>query len=492
MPADTYDLLIRGGTVVDGTGSPGVQADVAVRGDRIAAIGALDGATAEREIDATGRTVAPGFVDVHSHDDAAALSTPLDFKLQQGVTTDIVGNCGAGVAPLRDGQTMPGTELIMGALPDVKWHTFGEYMAAVEAHKPAINIGCFVPHGAVRYRRMGMDRRPPEADELAAMEADVEEGMAAGALGLSTGLIYPPGAFAATNEIVTLSKVAARHGGIYMSHIRNEAEELLSAVEEAISIGRDAALPVQVSHHKAAAPSVWGKTADSIRIIEEAKSSGVDVAFDVYPYMAGSTVLSAARGVRRDIDPDTIMVASVQHRREYEGKMLSEIGEMLGITAPDDIVARVLSEEPLAVAVFFSMHEDDVRRVISHPLCMIGSDGIPTPTGKPHPRLYGTFPRVIETYVREERLFSLEEGVRKMTSLPAGRFGLAERGTLREGWFADIVVFNADTIADVATYQEPRQYPTGVDYVIVNGAVAAEGKQQTQHHAGRLLRRGVA
>ncbi|MEX0682124.1 MAG: D-aminoacylase [Dehalococcoidia bacterium] len=492
MPDEPYDLLIRGGTVVDGTGALRVKADVGVRGDRIAAVGALDGATAARVIDATGRVVSPGFVDVHAHDDAAALSTPLDFKLLQGVTTDIVGNCGAGVAPLRDGQPVPSTELIMGALPDVKWQSFGEYMAAVEAHKPAINIGCFVPHGAVRYVHMGMDRRPPDAAELAAMQADIDEGMAAGALGLSTGLIYPPGTFAQTDEIVALSAVAARSGGIYMSHIRNEAENLLSAVEEAITIGRDAGLPVEISHHKAAAPSVWGKTADSIRMIEDARDSGLDVTFDVYPYTAGSTVLSAARGVRREIDPDTIVVASTQNHREYEGKTLTEIGEMIGVTDGEEIVARVLSEEPLAVAIFFSMHEDDVRRVIAHPMCMIGSDGIPTPTGKPHPRLYGTFPRVLQTYVRQERLFSLEEGVRKMTSLPAGRFQLAERGTLREGWFADIVVFNSDTIADVATYQEPRHYPTGVDYVVVNGTVAGEGKEQAERHAGRLLRRGKA
>ena len=292
-------------------------------------------------------------------------------------------------------------------------------MDAVEAHHPAVNIGCFVPHGIVRFRQLAMDKRAPDANELAAMEADVDEGMAAGALGMSTGLIYPPGRFAATAEIVSLAGVAARHGGIYMSHIRNEAEALLEAVEEAITIGREAGLPVQISHHKASAPSVWGKTADSIRLIETACESGTDVAFDVYPYTAGSTVLAAARGVRRDIDPDEIVVASVNERHEYEGKSLRQIGRMLGIDDPLQTISRVLSEEPGAVAIFHSMHEDDVRRVVSHPLCMIGSDGIPTPTGKPHPRLYGTFPRVLQRYVREEKLMSLEEAVRKMTSLPA-------------------------------------------------------------------------
>jgi N-acyl-D-aspartate/D-glutamate deacylase len=491
MP-EKYDLLIRGGNVIDGSGSPGKVTDVGVRGDRIAAIGDLADADAVRVIEAGGRVVCPGFIDVHAHDDAAVISTPMDFKLMQGVTTDIVGNCGAGVAPLRDGRLMPGVDLIMGSTPEVSWQTFAEYMDAVETSRPAVNVGCFVPHGVVRYRHLGMDTRAPNEGELAAMQADVDEGMAAGALGFSTGLIYPPGRFAETAEVVALSRVAAGHGGLYMSHIRNEAEELLEAVEEAITIGRQAGLPVQISHHKAAAPSVWGKTSDSIAMIEEANTGGDDVAFDVYPYTAGSTVLSAAQAVRRDIDPDTIAVASTEKTPEYEGKTLREIGAMLGVDDPHEIVRRVLATEPMCVAIFHSMHEEDVRRVVSHPLCMVGSDGIPTPSGKPHPRLYGTFARVLERYVREESLMPIEESIRKMTALPAERFKLAGRGRLQAGFFADIVVFDPQTIADVATYQEPRQYPAGIDYVIVNGQVAAEGHRQTERHAGRLLRRGRA
>jgi len=486
-----FDLLIRGGTVVDGTGAPGVRADVGIRAGRIAAIGSLDG-SAKREIDARGRAVTPGFIDVHAHDDAAVLSTSMDFKLMQGVTTDIVGNCGAGVAPaLGDGlRGLPGVEIVLGPLPVATWTTFGEYMQAVDDADLAINVGCFVPHGIVRARHLGMDRRAPDPAELAAMQADVDEGMAAGALGMSTGLIYMPGTFAATDEVVALTGVVAKHGGIYMSHIRDESERLLEAVEEAITIGREAGCPVEISHHKASARSVWGKTADSIEMIEKAREGGVDVTFDVYPYTAGSTILSAARGVTREIEPDAIMVASVREHREYEGKTLGEIGELLGIEDPREIVNRVLADEPSAVAVFFSMHEDDVRRVLAHPLCMIGSDGIPSPTGKPHPRLYGTFPRVLGTYVREVGLVSLEEGVRKMTSLPAQRMNLPDRGELREGFAADIVVFDPATITDVATYQEPRQYPAGIDYVVVNGEVAAEHGRQNAARAGKLLRRG--
>ncbi len=490
----SYDIIIRGGTVLDGTGAPGRISAVAISGERIAAIGNVDGESA-KEIDASGLTVTPGFIDVHSHDDAAVLVSPMSFKLMQGVTTDVVGNCGAGVAPaLRDGlRGLPGVELILGPLPkEAGWTTFGEYMDAVEAAKPAINIGCFLPHGMVRARHLGMDRRAPDANELAAMQADVDEGMAAGALGMSTGLIYPPGAWAKTDEIVELSKVVARHNGLYISHIRNEAEQLLEAVDEAISIGREAGLPVQISHHKAASPDSWGKTADSIRMIEEANTAGQDVAFDAYPYAAGSTVLSAARAVRRDIDPDAIVVASVNEHREYEGKSIRQIGEMFDISDPREVVSRVLSEEPAAVAVLHTMHEDDVRRVLAHPLCMIGSDGIPTPTGKPHPRLYSCFPRVIHRYSREAGLFSLEEAIRKMTSLPAKRFKLADRGELREGAFADIVIFDADRIEDVATYEEPRQHPKGISYVLVNGRVAAEHGKQVETHAGRLVRRGVS
>jgi N-acyl-D-amino-acid deacylase len=488
-----YDLIIRGGDVIDGTGAPARKGDVAVRDGRIAAVGAIEGGAA-RVIEAAGLAVAPGFIDVHAHDDAACLSTPMDFKLMQGVTTDIVGNCGAGVAPAsKDNRRgLPGVELILGPLPEGSWTTFGEYMASVERERPAINIGCFVPHGIVRYRHVGMERRAPDTGELAEMQADVDEGMAAGALGLSTGLIYQPGTNAKTDEVVALAKMAARYGGMYMSHIRNEAEALLEAVEEAITIGREAGLPVQISHHKAAAPEVWGKTTDSIAMIEKARGDGTDVAFDMYPYTAGSTILAAAQGVRREIVPDSIMVASTNSHPEYEGKTLSQIGEMLGIDEPLAIISRVLSEEPAAVAIFHSMHEDDVRRVLSHPLCMVGSDGIPTPTGKPHPRLYGTFPRVLGRYVREERLMPLEESVRKMTSLPAKRFKLAERGELREGWAADVVIFDPRTVADTATYEAPRQYPAGIEYVIVNGQIAAEGGKQTERHAGRLLRRGQA
>jgi N-acyl-D-amino-acid deacylase len=489
MPEKSYDLLIRGGTVVDGTGAPGVRADVAVDGGRIAAIGAPSNEPAVRTIDAAGRIVAPGFIDVHAHDDAAVLTTPMDFKLMQGVTTDIVGNCGAGIAPHNPERgSVPAISMVLGEIGEASWRSFGEYMAAVERARPAVNVACLVPHGVVRYAAIGMDMRAPAPGELDEMREHVREGMAAGAVGLSTGLIYPPGRFAETDEIIECAKEAAAQGGVYVSHIRDEGERLMEAVEEAVRIGAEAGLPAQISHHKASGEKSWGRTRDSISYIEGRRAAGQDVTFDVYPYTAASTVLSAFIVQPEGADPDSVLLASVPGRPELEGKTLRQAAEELDLPV-EDATSSILRAAPGAVAIFFTMDEADVQRVVSHEMCMIGSDGIPTPGGKPHPRLYGTFPRVLQKYVREERLLSLEEGVRKMTSLPARRFKLGKRGELREGWSADIVVFDAGAIADVATYEEPRQYPAGIDYVIVNGTVAAESGRQAERHAGTLVRR---
>jgi N-acyl-D-amino-acid deacylase len=489
MP-ERYDVLIRRGTVVDGTGEPGVRADVGIRGDRIAAIGSLTDAEASRVIDAAGLTVAPGFIDVHSHDDAACLTTPLDFKLMQGVTTDVLGNCGAGIAPHNPeqrGNMILGN--VLGEMPESTWRTFGEWMRVVEKASPAINVACLVPHGAVRYATLGMNSRVPEDAELDEMREQIDEGMAAGAVGFSTGLVYPPGAFARTEELIECAKMAARHSGVYVSHIRNEGDRLLEAVEEAATIGEQAGLPVQISHHKAGGPANWGKVSQTIAYMKERRAAGHDITFDVYPYIAASSVLSSFVAAPSGMLLDQVLLSSVPGHPEVEGKTLRESAAILGVSETD-VTTHVLRESPGAVAVFFLMNEDDVRTVVSQPECMIGSDGLPTPGGKPHPRLYGTFPRVIQRYVREEKVLSLEEAVRKMTSLPADRFKLAGRGRIAEGAFADIVVFDPATIEDVATYEEPRQYPAGIDYVLVNGVVAAEGGRQAERSSGRLLRRG--
>jgi N-acyl-D-amino-acid deacylase len=325
------------------------------------------------------------------------------------------------------------------------------------------------------------------------MRAMVEEGMQAGAIGLSTGLIYQPGRWAKTPEIIELAKVAAKHGGIYTSHIRNEGPGLLEAVREAITIGEESGCPVQLSHHKAGSPACFGLTKDSLALISQARGRGLDISVDVYPYVASSSSLAAMSraGVRGMWEAIPSIIASVKYNHEkYEGKYVSQIAQELDLT-PDDAVRTILEEEENTPSVvMFTMHEDDVRRVISDDHAMVGSDGLPT-DGKPHPRLYGTMARVLEQYVRNEPVLALEEAVRKMTSLPASKHRITERGLLQPGWFADIVVFDPATIADVATYQDPRRYPAGIDCVIVNGQVAAQDGRQTPARAGRMLRRNA-
>jgi N-acyl-D-amino-acid deacylase len=495
MSPARYDLLIRGGRLIDGTGAPARAADLAVAGGRIAALGAIEG-EAGAVIDAAGLVVCPGFIDVHSHDDVALINVPgLDFKAAQGVTTVVCGNCGAGAAPANERLQQfyrRGVEGILGPVAEFRWRSLGEFYQTVRDAQPTINAAFLVPHGAFRVAAMGWENRPPSDAELAAMKELLAEGMAAGAVGMSTGLIYPPGAFADTAELIELASVVARYGGIYASHIRNEADHLLEAVREAIRIGEEAGLPVQISHHKASGQANWGLTEQSLPVIDEARARGLDVTIDAYPYTAASTALAAIapRGrLAERMDPHDVMVASVKHQHQYEGKRLDEIASMMDLPVEEATSRLLREEENSPVAVMFIMEEGDVRRVLQHHTCMIGSDGIPSPTGKPHPRLYGTFPRVLGRYVRDEGLLSLEEAVRRMTSLPAHKFRLADRGEIREGAWADLVVFDPDEVADTATYDEPRQYPRGIAAVIVNGQVVVEGGRPQQRPAGQVLSR---
>jgi N-acyl-D-amino-acid deacylase len=492
--ATSYDTIIRGGDVIDGTGAPSRPADVAVREGRIAAIGEIEGEAAA-VIDASGLAVAPGFIDVHSHDDVALLNMPgLDFKAAQGVTTVVCGNCGAGAAPANERFEQfykRGVEGILGPVERFTWRSIPEFYDAVRAAGPSVNAAFLVPHGPLRVAAMGWERRPPAPDELSVMKEHLAEGMASGAVGFSTGLIYAPGAFAPTDELIELAKVAAEHGGIYVSHIRDEGPNLLDAIAEAIQIGEEARLPVQISHFKASGRANFGMTERSLPAVDEARARGLEVTFDAYPYDAASTALNAL--VRhgelvRGMQPEDVMVASVKHERKYEGKRLSEIAEMMDLPV-EDAIERLLREEENAVSVvMFVMDNADVRRVLQHPMCMIGSDGLPTP-GKPHPRLYGTFPRVLGHYARDGGLLSTEEAVRRMTSLPAQTFRIPERGVLREGAWADLVVFDPATVDDVATYDDPRRYPAGIPHVLVNGQAVVSDGRPAARPAGRVLRR---
>jgi N-acyl-D-amino-acid deacylase len=488
-----FDLVIRHGLVVDGTGAPAFPADVAIAGDRIAAVGEVLGESA-RTIDASGLVVAPGFIDVHTHDDLAVLSTPaVDFKVRQGVTTDVVGNCGIGAAPASEAFMdfyRAALGAILGPVGDALWSTTDEYYRAVEQAGPSLNVASFVPHGTLRLLAMGMEQRPPAPAEMASMKEMLAQGMKAGALGLSTGLIYPPGMFSTTEELIELGRVAGEHGGIYASHIRDEGDGMLDAVAEALRIGEEGGVPVEVSHHKSMLERNWGRVEQSLHLIDEARARGLDATVDVYPYTAGSTYLAALAGRGDEMTGTELLVVSVKHQHEYEGMTLAEIAQRMGLPLREAALRLLQEEENAVVVVIFGMSEDDVQRVMRYEHAMFGSDGLPSPTGKPHPRLYGTFPRVLGRYVREQRLFSLEEAVCKMTSLPARKHHLRERGELRPGYFADLCLFDPETVVDRGTYQEPRQYPDGIPYVVVNGVLVVDGGVHTGAHAGRVLRHG--
>ena len=489
----THDLIIRNGTVIDGRGKPGFQADIGVEGDRITHIGALS-VDATQTIDATGRAVAPGFIDVHSHDDFALLDRPeCDFKIMQGVTTQVIGNCGFGAAPANDAYRnfLRGFGVtLFGPLGDFSWNTTEDFYRALEAHPAAVNVATLVPHAAVRYGALQGEKRPPSGQELSTMQALVREGMQAGAVGMSTGLFYAPGSYADTEEVIALAQVVSAYDGVYATHMRDEADGLLTSIQETLRIGEEAKVAVQISHHKAMGRKNWGRVKDSLALVEQARARGRDVTSDAYPYTAGSTALAALvqGGVVARVRPADILIASTPSRHEFEGKTLEEICALTGKPLQDTVDDLLAGEGESTVAVLFGMNEADVRQVLAHPTTMIGSDGIPSVEGKPHPRLYGTFARVLGKYVRTEQLLSLEDAVYRMTGFAAEKFHLTDRGIVREGAYADLVVFDPATVAEIGTYQQPRQYPLGIDYVVVNGKVTADHGRHTGQRNGLLLR----
>jgi N-acyl-D-amino-acid deacylase len=518
------ELLLRGGTVVDGTGSPARRADVGVRDGRIVRV-AKDLRSTGRTVDVRGLVVAPGFIDIHSHSDEAMFVSPaLESALHQGVTTVVCGNCGGASAPVLG---LAASELERDlARYEVErtWTSFGEYAVEVERNGTSINVCSFVGHGTLRMCVMGADAREPKTGELAAMKALLASALREGAIGLSTGLIYPPSAYGTTDEIDALAEVVREHGGLYASHIRNEGGKLLEAVGEGLEIGRRSGVRVELSHHKASGRPNWGKVRDSTALIERAQADGIDVTADQYPYTASSTGLAvlipnwAHEGgplamVERLRDPevrartrheyvetgrnwDAIVIARAAEHPEWSGRSVTDLAREAG-REPHDWTCDALIEHDGAVdIVHHSMSEDDVRYVMAKPYVAIGSDSRanapegPLSFGKPHPRSYGTFPRVLGRYARDEPVISLEDAVRKMTSLPASRLRLRDRGVVREGAAADLVAFDPQRIADRATYDDPHRYPEALPIVIVNGTVALEGGDDTGARAGRFLRLG--
>ena len=488
MP-EQYDLVIRGGTVIDGSGTPGERADVGVRGDRIATVGDLADAEAGEHIDATGLAVAPGFIDVHSHDDILVLTQPdVTGKALQGVTTVIVGNCGTGVVPR-------GRFAFSDEPSDLPaWDGYAGYLDAIDSHPPSINVATLVGHGTMRSATTGNDERMPGDAEMAQMRRWLIEGLEAGAVGISTGLVYEPGRYTPTEELIELARECGRLGALYASHIRGEGATLLDAVAEAIRIGDEAGCAVEISHHKATGSANWGKVKQSLALIEQARARGLDVTADQYPYTASSTnlfaiVQNARQGPDTGLRGDDIVIAASPSHPEHEGKRLAQIADELDLTV-DDAADRLLEDDGKALTVVsFGMDEADVRTVMSHPTTMIGTDGIDRGS-RPHPRHYGTYPRILGRYVREEGIVGLETAIHKMSGMPATKFRLAGRGFVREGYAADLVVFDPATVLDGATYEAPRDPPVGMPYVVVNGRLVVRDGAHTHERAGRALRRG--
>ncbi len=500
-----YDILIVNGTVIDGTGAPRYRADVAITGDRVVAVSRtpLARTNAKRVIDATSRIVAPGFIDLHAHLEPLPQLPGARSAVTQGVTLALGGPDGSSPWPL------------------------AAYMNARDQQGIGINVAYLVGHNTVRRAVMGTADRAPTADELARMRAMIARGMHDGAFGMSTGLKYIPGTYSKVDEVVALAQVAADSGGIYTSHLREEGLGLLDGVAEALEIGRRAHIPIELTHHKAVGQAMWGKSVVTLHMLDSARAAGVDVMADVYPYTATHTGISVlipswaladgdsafarrladsalADSIRRGIifnilndrgggDIARVQFAKVDWDRSLEGQTLADWAKRRGMApTPENGATLVIDAQRKggANAIYHVLDEADVERIMRHPMAMIASDGrLSTPgEGHPHPRGYGTFPRVLGHYVRDEHVLTLEEGVHKMTGMPAARLGLVDRGTLRAGAIADVVVFDANRIADRATFENPHQYAVGIDYVLVNGVAAVDGGRYMDSRAGKVLR----
>jgi len=478
---ELFDAVIFGGSVLDGSGADPVRADVGINGDRISAIGDLSEANAGSRIDASGRMVAPGFIDVHTHDDRAVLSSPdMPAKVSQGVTTVITGNCGVSLAPLA-GRDPPPPLNLLGNQDWFRFATVREYVDEVAAKPPALNLAMLAGHSTLRAGVMDELDRPATAAEIQRMEERLEEALCAGCIGMSTGLAYPPAIHAPTEEIVSLARRVAAHGGIYTTHMRNERDGVVDSVRETLDIGERANVPVVISHHKCSGRENWGLTRQTLPLIAAARKRQA-VNLDVYPYTASSTVLMAdwVEGAEK------VLVTWSGPHPELAGRDFAGIRNEWGCST-GEAVDRL---QP-AGAIYYQMDEADLRRILAFEDAMIGSDGLPHDT-HPHPRLWGTFPRVLGHYARDEKLFSLAQAVRRMTTVPAAVFGLKGRGSIRTGGFADLVVFDADEIIDAASFESPIRPSPGIALVMVNGRAVWRAGAPSGERPGRILGREAA
>ncbi|MDX8439708.1 N-acyl-D-amino-acid deacylase family protein [Mesorhizobium australafricanum] len=473
-----YDLVIRHATLIAGDGAKPFEADIAVTGDRIAAIGRLKDGHGIEEIDAKGKVVAPGFIDVHTHDDGALLAPRgMDPKISQGVTTVIAGNCGVSLAPLLLDRIPPPPFTLVGGRENFRFDRFADYVSELKRRGIATNAALLVGHTTLRQRCMPVTDRPASEAETTLMQEAVSEAMAEGAFGLSTGLDYPPAVNSSTEEVKALAATAAQLGGPYVTHTRNYFETMDEAIEEAIDIADHAGGKLFISHHQCTGRANFGKSRPSLARIDRARET-MDIGMDVYPYAASSTVL---RLERCDTGLKILVTWSDPHP-EMARREIADIAREWNCTE------RQAGQRLLpAGAVYFQLDETDVRNIIAHPRTMIGSDGLPHDI-HPHPRLWGTFPRVLGHYARDVGLFSLEEAVFRMTGLPAREFGIAQRGLLAEDNFADLVIFDPETIIDTATFEEPRRPAAGIEHVFVNGVSVWRGGRATGALPGAVLK----
>lgn len=473
------DLIIRGGTVVDGTGAARTKADVAINKDRIVAIGDLEGWSARETVQAKGKIVAPGFIDCHTHHDEVVLSDPdMICSINQGVTTIINGNCGFSIAPLSVSGPVPQPlAMILSRDPDApRFSRFSEYQARLEASPPTVNTACLIGHGTLRINEVTDLNRPADKSETLAMCRSLDTALSEGGIGLSTGPFYPPARAAPTQELIEMARVAQSHGKLYVTHMRDEGDHGIEALEETLHIGREACCGVHISHHKCAGLENHGQSAITLPMIAAAQAHQ-DVGLDTTPWTASSTMLNSGRHRQAS----RVIIAESEPYPEMSGRDLADVAREWGVDL-DTAVDRLLP----AAGIFFIMDEADVQRIISFPQTLVSSDAIARGS-HPHPRTWGTFTRVLRRYVREKSLLTLENAIARMTSMPADRFKLTDRGRIQTGCFADIVVFDPDTVREGATYQTPKQCSIGIDLVLVNGQPVWEDQKVTGVRPGKVL-----
>ncbi len=526
----SFDKVIKNATIIDGTGRAPRRGDVGITGDTIAAIGDISGEWGRTVIQASGLHLCPGFIDIHTHSDGRILACPTaDSRVFQGITTEVTGNCGSSVAPLKRADIKDEVEEFreLGIRPD--WTDVASYFSKLEQTRISVNHALLLGQGRLRKNVIGLVDRKLTADELKNVLRAIEEGMDCGAFGVSTGLEYAPGIYTPSEEISSMAQIVARRDGLYATHLRNEGSGLLEAISEAVNVGRETGVRVQISHFKAAGQSNWNKQTAALGLLEKARSTGIDVSADAYPYTAYSTSLSillkawvreggtkailrrlrsrdARRRIRREVservgespgDFDLIVINSTKSERNRMviGKNLVEIGEKWNVEPVDALLRLLEEEETLVDFVGHGMDPGNVEMVLSHPMVMIGSDGSSmagqgkAAEARPHPRSYGTCPRVLGHYVRQRKVFDLSTAVKKMTSMPAKQLGLADRGRVARGMKADLVIFDGAEVRDTATFEEPHQYPHGIKHVLVNGLLVVENGKHTGARPGKVLRK---